>query len=118
MKKICIIPLTLWILILLSANSSKGDFITDIQLIEMLMQNYGKDLVIETILEKREGHLTVLKADGLVESSGTPNPQHVTPQTILVDLKKIESSARIFELMVEDRHLKWRQKTQSKQAQN
>ena len=118
MKKICIIPLTLWIVILLSVNLSNGDFITDIQLIEMLMQNYGKDLVIKTILEKRKGHVTVLKADGLVESSGTPKPQYVTPQTILVDLKKIELSARIFELMLEDRHLKWRLDTQSKQAQD
>lgn len=105
MKKFYITLLAVGMAIFCFVNLS--DAISDaeeIQRIETLIQEYGKEAIIETIIKKRKGQITVLIDNELSESSGPPDPKTVNSQTILADLKKMGIFSGYLYSMVQNRY--------------
>ncbi len=71
---------------------SQGDTVSSTKQIEMLIERYGKRRLIEFILKKKSGQITLDINGKLQTSYGSPNPSYVTPQTILIDLDKVNIS--------------------------
>jgi hypothetical protein len=71
---------------------SQGDTTSDTQQIEILIDRYGKRRLIEFILKKKSGQITLDINGKLQTFYGFPNHSYVTPQTILIDLDKVNLS--------------------------
>jgi len=56
--------------------------------IQVLMDEYGKDALIEVIIEKRFGEVTVETDGHLASTFGRPNKAGITPRSVRADLEK------------------------------
>ena len=59
----------------------------DLQTIERLLEEYGKQPFIELIRDKRHGTISVQVGSTIRKSVGPPNKKYVTPLSILYDLR-------------------------------
>jgi hypothetical protein len=54
-----------------------------------LISTYGKDKVGNLIQSERNGHITLIIENELIDASGRPNTDYVTPYTVCIDVNKI-----------------------------
>lgn len=64
----------------------------DVQIIERLFQQPGKNQVVEFIVHKRNGAITLSLKGSFRETYGRPNMEYISAQSVLKDLKKLDMS--------------------------
>ncbi len=69
--------------------------------IQSLIDSYGLENIIEVILDKRFGEITIDKSGDFVSIFGKPNKSHISIKTILVDIDNIGINTSKFTELVE-----------------
>jgi len=79
-----------------TANQNRGNVFNEYTYIEHITEKYGKDNVISYILSKREGKITIETDDYIGTYNGRPGKDYVNTNTILKDIRKMNSDVLAF----------------------
>ena len=71
--------------------------ISDQQQIQHLIEQVGKAPIIEVIMEKRHGGITISRGADFEDSFGRPNKDYISAQTVAEDLKKLDMDVSALE---------------------
>jgi predicted DNA binding CopG/RHH family protein len=69
--------------------------------IQSLIDSYGVDNLIEVIIDKRFGEITIDKNGDFVSAFGKPNKSHITTKTIITDIENLGIDVAKFTQLVE-----------------
>lgn len=75
----------------------------DEQAVQTLIDTYGIDNVVELVVEKRFGQMTIARGDSFTDSFGRPNKKLLSAKTILMDLEKADLSLSDFRSELESK---------------
>jgi hypothetical protein len=64
----------------------------DLKRVQDIVNRYGKSCIQHVILEKNNGTITVSANGKTFHFAGIPDPQFITPETILLDLERMGTS--------------------------
>lgn len=95
--------LTLLSCVLLHSTSALASF-DDEKSIEKLFETYSKDNIINLISSKRDGKITIQKYKSFIDAFGRPNPDLITPKSVLQDLKLLHINVAEFTKDLEEQH--------------
>jgi tetratricopeptide (TPR) repeat protein len=82
-----------------AAAASTGD---EIQAAQELLTRYGKLPIVNLIIERRSGFITIQRNQEQTEFHGKPNMDYVTADTLLIDMRLMGMSLDSFRAMVEE----------------